>query len=32
MPANFGDAIREDEFPHLLAYLLDQKAKEPAKK
>jgi putative heme-binding domain-containing protein len=26
MPANFGDAIPEAEFAHLLAYLLEQKA------
>ncbi|HVL16152.1 MAG TPA: c-type cytochrome [Gemmata sp.] len=32
MPANFGDVIPEAEFPHLVAYLLDQKAKEPPKK
>jgi putative heme-binding domain-containing protein len=32
MPANFGDAIPEVEFNHLLAYLLEQKAKEPPKK
>jgi putative heme-binding domain-containing protein len=29
MPANFGEVIPKDEFPHLLAYLLDQKAKDP---
>ena len=28
MPANFGDAIPEADFNHLLAYLLEQKAKE----
>ena len=32
MPANFGDAIPETDFDHLLAYLLDQRAKEPPKK
>ncbi|MBY0457856.1 MAG: c-type cytochrome, partial [Gemmataceae bacterium] len=32
MPANFGDVIPEAEFYHLLAYLLDQKAKDPPKK
>ncbi len=32
MPANFGDVIPEPDFYHLMAYLLDQKAKEPAKK
>jgi putative heme-binding domain-containing protein len=32
MPANFGDAIPEADFNHLLAYLLDQRAKEPSKK
>ena len=28
MPANFGDAIPEADFNHLLAYLLEQRAKE----
>lgn len=28
MPANFGETIPADEFPHLLAYLLDQRAKQ----
>jgi putative heme-binding domain-containing protein len=32
MPANFGDAIPATELYHILAYLLDQKAKEPPKK
>jgi putative heme-binding domain-containing protein len=32
MPANFGDVIPEADFYHLMAYLLDQKAKEPPKK
>ncbi|MCI0700195.1 MAG: c-type cytochrome, partial [Planctomycetia bacterium] len=32
MPANFGETIPEADFYHLLAYLLDQKAKEPPKK
>jgi putative heme-binding domain-containing protein len=32
MPANFGDVIPEGEFAHLIAYLLDQKTKEPPKK
>jgi putative heme-binding domain-containing protein len=32
MPANWGDLIPEAEFHHLVAYLLDQKAKEPPKK
>ncbi|MBY0514219.1 MAG: c-type cytochrome, partial [Gemmataceae bacterium] len=32
MPANFGEVIPADEFPHLLEYLLDQKAKDPPKK
>jgi hypothetical protein len=32
MPANFGDVIPETDFFHLMAYLLDQKAKEPQKK
>jgi len=31
MPANFGEAIPEADFYHLLAYLLDQKSKEPPK-
>ena len=31
MPANVGDIIPEAEFMHLIAYLLDQKAKEPKK-
>ena len=29
MPANFGDVIPEAEFAHLVAYLLDQRAKDP---
>ena len=32
MPANFGDAIPEADFQHLIAYLLDQKVKDPPKK
>jgi putative heme-binding domain-containing protein len=32
MPANFGEVIPEADFHHLMAYLLDQKAKEPPKK
>jgi putative heme-binding domain-containing protein len=32
MPANFGDVIPEADFMHLIAYLLDQRAKEPPKK
>ncbi|AWM35846.1 Cytochrome c [Gemmata obscuriglobus] len=32
MPANFADVIPESEFYNLLAYLLEQKAKEPPKK
>lgn len=32
MPANFGEVIPEAEFYHLLAYLLDQKVKDPPKK
>jgi putative heme-binding domain-containing protein len=32
MPANFSDVIPEADFYHLMAYLLDQKAKEPPKK
>ncbi|HJZ60228.1 MAG TPA: PVC-type heme-binding CxxCH protein [Gemmataceae bacterium] len=28
MPANFGEVIPAADFPHLMAYLLDQKAKE----
>jgi hypothetical protein len=32
MPANFADAIPAAELYHILAYLLDQKAKEPSKK
>jgi len=32
MPANFGDAIPEADFNHLLAYLLEQRAKDPPKK
>ena len=32
MPANFGDVIPEADFYHILAYLLDQKAKDPPKK
>jgi len=31
MPANFADVIPEADLYHLLAYLLDQKAKEPKK-
>lgn len=31
MPANFGDAIPEQDFNHLLAYLLEQRAKESKK-
>ena len=29
---NFGEVIPEADFPHLLAYLLDQRAKDPPKK
>ena len=32
MPANFGDVVPEADFYHLMAYLLDQKAKDPPKK
>ena len=32
MPANFGDVIPEADFHHLMAYLLDQKTKEPPPK
>jgi hypothetical protein len=32
MPANFGEAIPEVEFFHLLGYLLDQKQKDVPKK
>jgi putative heme-binding domain-containing protein len=32
MPANFGEVIPEADFFHLMAYLLDQKAKDPPKK
>ncbi|HEY1186132.1 MAG TPA: PVC-type heme-binding CxxCH protein, partial [Gemmata sp.] len=32
MPANFADVIPENDFYHLLAYLLEQKAKDPPKK
>ena len=32
MPANFGEVIPEAEFYHLIAYLLDQKVKDPPKK
>jgi putative heme-binding domain-containing protein len=32
MPANFADAIPEGDLYHIVAYLLDQKAKEPPKK
>ena len=32
MPANFGEAIPEAEFFQIMAYLLDQKGKEPPKK
>lgn len=32
MPANFGEVIPEADFVHLLAYLLDQKAKQPSSK
>ncbi len=32
MPANFGDVVPEADFYHIVAYLLDQKAKEPPKK
>ncbi|MBX9625811.1 MAG: c-type cytochrome [Gemmataceae bacterium] len=31
MPANFGETIPEAEFYHLIAYLMEQKAKEPPK-
>jgi putative heme-binding domain-containing protein len=31
MPANFADVLPETDLYHLLAYLLDQKAKEPKK-
>ncbi len=32
MPANFGEVIPDAEFAHILAFLLDQKAKEMPKK
>jgi putative heme-binding domain-containing protein len=32
MPGNFGEVIPESDFYHLLAYLLDQKVKDPPKK
>jgi putative heme-binding domain-containing protein len=32
MPANFGEVIPEGDFFHLMAYLLDQRGKEPPKK
>jgi putative heme-binding domain-containing protein len=32
MPANFGDVVPEADLYHILAYLLDQKAKDPPKK
>jgi hypothetical protein len=32
MPANVAEIIPEADFFHLMAYLLDQKAKEPARK
>jgi putative heme-binding domain-containing protein len=32
MPANFADVIPESDFYHILAYLLDQKTKDPPKK
>ncbi len=32
MPANFADVVPEADFYHILAYLLDQKAKDPPKK
>ncbi len=32
MPANFSDVIPEVDFYHIIAYLLDQKAKDPPKK
>lgn len=32
MPANFGEAIPEAEFYHLVAYLLDQRVKDSPKK
>jgi putative heme-binding domain-containing protein len=32
MPANFADVIPETDLYHIVAYLLDQKAKEPPKK
>ena len=32
MPANFADVIPEEDLYHIIAYLLEQKAKEPPKK
>jgi putative heme-binding domain-containing protein len=32
MPANFGDVIPEADLYHIIAYLLEQKAKDPPKK
>jgi putative heme-binding domain-containing protein len=32
MPANFGEVVPEADFFHLIAYLLDQKAKDPPPK
>ena len=32
MPANFADVVPEADFYHIIAYLLDQKAKDPPKK
>ena len=32
MPANFGDVVPEADLYHIVAYLLDQKAKDPPKK
>lgn len=32
MPANFGDVVPEADFYNIVAYLLDQKAKDPPKK
>jgi putative heme-binding domain-containing protein len=32
MPANFGETIPEADFHHLMAYLLDQRVKDPPKK
>jgi hypothetical protein len=31
MPANFGDVVPEADFYHLMAYLLEQRAKEVKK-